>query len=420
MQILLATRSLTMPGGSETYLETVAVELAQLGHEIIAYSPLLGTMAQRLREAGIDVRDDLTGLAPDVIHAQQASTAMRVRGRFPTTPMVYVCHSSVLDIEDPPVAANPQALVTLNDIVDKRARAGSIGQSVPVFRLTQPVTTPFIDPLRRQLPPNPRTAVLVSHRAGWIQDEIERACSAAGIDLTILGQADNRPDDPGPEMMKADLVFAVGRTLLEAMSMGRASFIADDRGLWGFITAENYADAETHAFARFSERPVIPLDHLLRSYDMALGDEMVRLTRVHHGARAHAANLVNVYTVAVNEVPFRQLDSSVAHNACADALEQCFTLSFAARDAKWQVAAAQYEIEVSRLDHQALIADRDRHSAALDDELTRVRAENAKLTTSLHALQRELDAWRNTRTVRLLQPLRSAYARIRSLVGISR
>lgn len=418
VRILLATRSLAMPGGSETYLETVAPELVQLGHEVTAYSPLLGKVAERLREAGIEVRDDLSGLAPDVIHAQQASTAMRVRGHFPTTPMVYVCHSSVLDIEDPPVAANPQALVTLNDIVDRRVRAGALGQAVPVFRLTQPVETPFIDPLRRQLPPNPRTAVLVSHRAGWIQREIEKACATLGIELTVLGQAENRPDNPIPAMMKADVVFAVGRTLLEAMSMGRASFITDDRGLWGFVTGENYADAEANAFARLSEKPTVPLSDLLAVYDQSLGDEMVRLARNNHSARVHAGKLVEAYTTAVTEVPFKTVDPSAAYEACADALEQCFMMGFATRDAKWQVAASTYELEVTKLDFQARVAHeitiREDHMAKLDMESNEIAAQREALRVERDALRAELDAWRNTRMVRVLQPFRAFYARLRS------
>lgn len=406
-----------MPGGSETYLETVAAELVQLGHEVIAYSPLLGKVAERLREAGIEVRDDPSGLHPDVIHVQQASTAMRVRGHFPATPMVYVCHSSVLDIEDPPVASNPQALVTLNDLVERRARASALGQEVPVYRLTQPVETPFIDPLRRQLPPNARTAVLVSHRAGWIQDQIETECKKAGIELTVLGQAENRPDDPIPEMMKGDIVFAVGRTLLEAMSMGRASFITDDRGLWGFVTPENYADAEANAFARFSERPTTPLSDLLARYDQSLGDEMVRLARNNHSARSHAARLVDAYTTATQS-SITQAKAALAYEACADALEQCFMMGFATRDAQWQVAASQYELDVTRRDLQSLTAHeitiREDRMASLETEIGVLNADRASLEAQLVAVQAELNAWRNTKMVRVLAPLRAVYARIRA------
>lgn len=398
-----------MPGGSETYLETVAPELIQLGHDVIAYAPVLGTVAQRLRQAGIEVTDDLNGLSPDVIHAQQASTAMRVRGHFPTTPMVYVCHSSVLDIEDPPVASNPQAIVTLADVVDRRVRATALGQAVPVHRLTQPVETPFIDPLRRQLPPNPRTAVLVSHRAGWIQNEIEKTCSAMGIELNVLGQAENRPDNPIPEMMKGDVVFAVGRTLLEAMSMGRAAFIADDRGLWGFVTADNYTDAESYSFARLSERPTAPLAELLAAYDQSLGDEMVRLSRAHHSSRIHASRLVDVYAAAMTKVA--PIGSSAAYDACADTLEKCFTMGFATRDAKWQVAAIEYELDVTRIDYEARLA----HEITIRDErMADLERQVAETTGERDALRAELDAWRETRIVKTLGPLRSMYAKLRS------
>ena len=126
MRVLLTTRALAQPGGSETYLVTVARELRALGHELTIYSPELGSIAQRMRAEGFEVLDSLDGCPlPDVAHVQHATTAFRVRGRFPELPMVFVSHSSIYDIENVPALASPQAVVVLSDVVGRRVRAGA-------------------------------------------------------------------------------------------------------------------------------------------------------------------------------------------------------------------------------------------------------------------------------------------------------
>jgi|GEM_PF-2731874 len=79
VRILLTNRSLSPPGGSETYLCTVARQLRLLGHDVTLYAPELGPLAGRMQQDGFVVVDSLFGLArPDVAHVQHATTAYRV------------------------------------------------------------------------------------------------------------------------------------------------------------------------------------------------------------------------------------------------------------------------------------------------------------------------------------------------------
>ena len=405
MRILLATRSLAAPAGSETYVETVAPELRRLGHDVEVWAPLHGVVAERLRAVGVPVLrhlDDRDGPPPDIAHVQHSSMAMRVRGRFPDLPLVYVCHSSVLDIEDPPAIARPQAIVAMSDVVTRRLEAGALAERVPIVRLRQPVTVPFSDSELQPLPDAPRTAVLVGDRAGLIRSEVEQACADHGIDLNVVGTGAERVDDLQPAFMRADLVFAVGRSLLEAMALGRACFIVDDRGAWGFLSEQSYADAERQAFSRLTDPPTDPIVVQLEQYRPSLGSAAAALARRHHSSRTHARDLVEVYRQALEAPPPGPIDPLEWYDACADDQEEMFRLTFAHRAAEWTITALEHEIARLREARTSQVS----HLAACREEL-------AARCEELAARDADLTAIQATRVVRWSQPARSLYTRLR-------
>jgi hypothetical protein len=55
MELILATMNFSAPGGSETYLLTVAAQLQRLGHDVTVYAQILGPMADLAAEQGIRV-----------------------------------------------------------------------------------------------------------------------------------------------------------------------------------------------------------------------------------------------------------------------------------------------------------------------------------------------------------------------------
>jgi hypothetical protein len=388
VNLLLVTRALSRPAGSEIYLETVATELRQLGHEVELYSPDLGTMAGRLRAAGFVVHESLDGVRPpDVVHAQHASTALRARARFPSVPMVYVCHSSVLDIEDVPPMAVPQAIVVLSDIVRARVEASALGAEVDVVRLRQPVAVPFTDGGLVPIGATPTTATLVAHRSAHVEPVLREVCGAHGITLHTIGGDGNRVDDLTSHLMGSDIVFAVGRSLLEAMAIGRAAFLLDDRGSGGFVTAESYPGMERGTFAAFDPEPCTRelLTAHLRHYDPELGRLGRELVRRHHSSRVHARELVAVYQGAVEAPPPVPPETRALMEAFADSLEATFHYSYLARDAQWTAAVTE------------------RRNGVLEQE-------KADLAAHLEALE-------NTRAMRLIRPARAGYERLRNQLG---
>ena len=69
-RILITNNTLAKRAGTELYVRDVACELLARGHQVVAYSSLLGEVAEELRAATVAVTDRLetVSLAPQVIH----------------------------------------------------------------------------------------------------------------------------------------------------------------------------------------------------------------------------------------------------------------------------------------------------------------------------------------------------------------
>jgi len=379
VRILCTNQGLGSRGGTESYLETVVPALRQLGHDVELFCLRGGQVADSFRAAGFVVHEDDRALQPvyDVVHAQHASAALTVRGRLSAVPIVFASHSWFLDIEDPPREAMLSAILVYNDIVAARVRASALASHLPVHRLTQPVVISASDQRRVGIRRRPLHAFAMSRNLSTRISPLRDACRQAGIGLHVLGRDDAWIDDPTPEIMRADLVFGSGRTILEALALGRAGFVYDEVGCGGFVTADSYASLESCGFTPDVGDPVENLAVMLSQYDRTLGTVGRELVVRHHSAPRHAAALVQIYQSVA--APVTAPDPPDALRRLGIVTQEVFEAELRARAAEWDVA---------RLDRK------------LQD-----------LNDRLGVVQAELDAvWRST-SWRITAPLRRLRAR---------
>jgi hypothetical protein len=295
MRFVIAQRRLAMPGGSESFVLTIAEHLARLGHGVVVYALELGLAATLARERGIVVisGSDLPEGA-DATIALDRTMAIDLAGRYPEATRLYVMHNADEPWLPPPEPGIVAATLAPSDRLALLAR-GCAGAG-EVVRIRQPIDLRRFSP-RSWARERPARILLIGNylqASGQRVDQLQAAWTQPGLEWHRLGFPEPTTA-VAEEMAKADIVVGYGRSILEAMACGRPAFVHDHAGSDGWVTAESYERLEADGFAGTGVRPTPDLDRLradLLRYDPFLGRVGQDLARTHHDARAIAGTIV--------------------------------------------------------------------------------------------------------------------------------
>jgi hypothetical protein len=394
MRITLATHAFASPGGSETYLLTVAEQLQRLGHEPTIFAAGLGTMSEFARERGIGVTSSTSALADggDALIVQDAILAYQLADHFPRTPQLFRAASDVHDLQLPPALPGlVGAVVVCSERVRRRVR--HLATRHAIHRLRQPVDTERFVPAAAPAA-TPRRAVLLgnylrSERLELMVDALGRrgiSCERVGV----LGKSTCSPEEA---IWNADIVVAKGRAALEGMSCGKAVFVYDHFGGDGWVTAERYPAMEADNFAGQSRGPISTaarLDEELDLYAPELGTVNRELATTHHGARRHAAELCGLLAdvdapQGLDGAPLRELARLVRLQWQTEL--RALSLEYRSRQASDEAERARAELHEARAEIERACGVHASETASLVEELERERAEHAASVAELERLR---------------------------------
>jgi len=242
LRVLITNNTLADRAGSELYVRDVALALVKRGHHPVAYSPVLGDVADELRQHTIPVIDDLKQLsvAPDLIHGHHHHETMTAALHFPDTPALLLVHGWAPWQEEPFPFPNIMKYAAVDDLCRERLLTtdGINPNDVKVI-------LNFVDCERfkqvRSLPVRPKTALVFSNYADAVAMPIQSACASLGIEtVDIYGHGSGKPcDRPEDILADYDIVFAKARSALEAMASGCAVIVTDFAGIAGMVTTDN-------------------------------------------------------------------------------------------------------------------------------------------------------------------------------------
>jgi hypothetical protein len=101
---------------------------------------------------------------------------------------------------------------------------------------------------RERLPQKPSKALVFCKFSGS-SPVIRAACQQAGLEVEVIGPGVGLVVDDLPERLRnVDVVFATARMAIEAMAVGCAVIVVDDRGLAGMVTKDVVLDWRDHNF----------------------------------------------------------------------------------------------------------------------------------------------------------------------------
>jgi len=302
LRVLLTCHDLAIRAGTQLYTRDVAEELRALGHSPVVFSPRLGEVAAEMRARGVAVVDDLDRLGepPSIIHGQHHLEAMAAMLRFPTVPALFVCHGWLPWQEAPPRFPTLQRYIAVDALRrDRLILENGIAES------QVSILHNFVDldrfRLRPPLPSRPRRALLLSNQATpqVLTPAVERACAESGIELAVAGFGTGRQAARPEELLRsADLVFARGRSALEAMAVGAAVILCDVEGCGPLVDTANFAALRDLNFGMGTLRPPVDPDRLraaIERYDSAEAARVQEIVRREAGRKDAVARLVELY-----------------------------------------------------------------------------------------------------------------------------
>lgn len=431
MRIVLGTHDFSSFAGTETYTQTVAVELQRLGHEAIVYAPTLGPIAEQTRAHGVAVVDRLDQMPStcDAVVSQDTSAAFALTKRFHDAVRLQVVHSDYHALQSPPQLDGVcDAVVVLNDRV--RRHVESLAQHPPIVRLGQPVDLRrFRGQREGQEQRTNRVLILGNYLHGPIAEVVTGACRDAGLEPVQAGVHTAPTATPEQLMADVDVVIGLGRCVIEAMACHRAAYVFGLMGSDGWVTPDSYPAMEADGFAGSATTRCVNRQDMaddLREWHAQMGLVNRQLAKSGHDIQQHAQQLVaelrSHMTAGARPEPA---------TASADELARLvrmewqtwgrFTGSLEETTALHRAAAhveAAHRDEIGRLhQHYAdVAAAHEAERSAQDLELSALRDAIGRAEADRSASRQQLDAFRSTRryrsAVRLAAPLDAVRRRL--------
>jgi hypothetical protein len=324
MRVLVTNSTLALRGGTEAYTQDLAAALRRAGHEVAAYSNILGEAAVDLRAAGVTVVDHLDAApwVPDILHCHHNPEAMTALLHFGGVPAVFVSHGWSGWLDAP--FLHPRVLRYV--AVDGPTRDAMIGRhGIPASRVRLVPNFVDLDRFRPRapLPAVPRRALVFSHyaREDTHVPVVREACRRANLDLDVAGYGMGQPiRRPEQVLGEYDIVFAKGRAALEAVAVGAAVVVCDTFGLGPLVTSGNVDVLRTLEGDYMRYYTPLGVDALVREigrYDPADAGAVTRRVREVAGADSIIPVLVGLYEETRAEVTALAPDIDAESRAAA-------------------------------------------------------------------------------------------------------
>ena len=271
MRVLLTNTRLDGRGGTESFMRDLARGLERRGHTLMAYGSD-STQQERLLDNDVmAVATDLEHLPvrPDIIHAMHHLDAMTAIASLPGVPALYHCHGAVWRESVPKHPRIYRHLAVSTTLAERIA----VEFNLPTDTIT--VVPNGIDLSRfrsvRRLPRRPARALFFNSRHRPDSDTlaaIREAAARRQIDLDCVGTPFGRTTiEPEKLLPDYDVVFASGRSAIEALACGCAVVILGRTSCGELVEPHNFASLRDRNFSIAVNSPPPSPDRIVAALD---------------------------------------------------------------------------------------------------------------------------------------------------------
>jgi Glycosyltransferase Family 4 len=239
LTVLITNLVLSGRSGTEVVSEQLADGLRRAGHRPMLYTTRRGPLAKAMAFRGFVVIDRLEALPvrPDIIHGHHNAPLMAALTALPEVNALFVCHDATAMHDEPP--AHPR--IRRYFAVSEYTRARLLSAGIPAHQtglLPNSVDeTRYFEP-RPPLPERPQRALAILNSREHLP-ALREACARADLTLDPVGAGvGSITDSMWTVMPSYDLVFASGRSALEAAFTGCAVVVCDARGMHGMLRSD--------------------------------------------------------------------------------------------------------------------------------------------------------------------------------------
>lgn len=264
MKILFATNHLWNYTGSERNLMGLAGALADRGHQVACVAAIVSPRLRiGVQDAGLRLLEGkaeaLRGFDPEVVFCQHHSAAVLVRSFLPRVPMALAHLGVEPELEQAPLVP---AGVGLHLAISEEVQARVVSQGIPAgnVRIFRNAIDERLHAPRADVGPG-NGALLFSYKMpAEVVAVISAAVDSFGMVLdagSLTTHGVQVPEAVADRLRAARLVFASGRSALEAALSGATVIILGPKGLDGALTAQTWQElAQANFSGRRHARPV--------------------------------------------------------------------------------------------------------------------------------------------------------------------
>jgi len=320
MKILFTTHHLIKYSGTETYSLTLVKLLSQKKHQITIYSKYQSSDFKKyFKRNNITIVDNLDLIKNkkfDIIHAQHNINVIEVRHYFPNTPIVIVVHGIEPFLEQPTFhQLNISHYCAISDEIKKHLiKLGISPTKVSIVRNLFDNTAFFCKkPLNSKI----KKVLVFSNYDHTKKDQlIQESCKKLNIELNFLGgkYGTKKYSQLNEVLNEYDIVFTVGRGVIETILAGRIPFVINENYTDGLVTPENFLKISKNNFSgrklkiKTSQKYII---NELKRYKTSNITNLQKITDTLFSSDKNLALLEKIYKKSIKNFRIGKFDKNI-------------------------------------------------------------------------------------------------------------